>query len=139
VRLSAHALICVSAAALACATPPSLAASAAVHHACSAPGSAHRPCHFSTPSGNIRCVWTPSPNQVTCELVSRRRTYRLHPKGRAKAVHVSVEARGETLPTSQQIVFPESLSCRDTRRTMTCNQDFGFGEFRLGPHGSHAH
>ncbi len=44
--------------------------------------------------------------------------------------------RGETLPTSQQLVFPQSLSCHDTRTTMTCNQDFGLGEFKLAPKGS---
>ena len=40
-------------------------------------------------------------------------------------------------PTIQLIVFPESLSCRDTRTAMTCNQDFGLGEFKLAPSGSH--
>ena len=45
--------------------------------------------------------------------------------------------RGETLPTSQTVVFPEKLSCRDTKTTMTCNQDEGFGEFKLALHASH--
>jgi hypothetical protein len=35
------------------------------------------------------------------------------------------------LPPSQQIVFPQDLSCRDTRGTMTCNQDVGRGAFTL--------
>jgi len=66
-----------------------------------------------------------------------RRGYRLRPSGKAKAIHLNLKRRGQTLPTNQQVVFPESLSCRDTRTTMTCNQDFGFGEFRLSPTGSH--
>jgi hypothetical protein len=76
---------------------------------------------------------------VTCELVSRHRSIRLRPSGRAKKVHVSITARGETLPSSQQIVFPDSLSCRDTKKTVTCNQDFGTGEFELGPSGFRVH
>ena len=47
--------------------------------------------------------------------------------------------RGETLPTNQMVVFPQKkLSCRDTKATMTCNQDEGFGEFKLAFHASHA-
>jgi hypothetical protein len=94
------------------------------------------PCHFSTPSGNIRCLWTPKPNRVSCELLSTGRAYRLGPTGKAKTIRLKLTRRGETLPTDQQIVFPESLSCRDTRTTMTCNQDFGFGFFKLAPRGS---
>jgi hypothetical protein len=41
------------------------------------------------------------------------------------------------LPVNQQIVFPSSLSCHDTRTAMTCNQDFGRGAFTLSPKGSH--
>ena len=89
------------------------------------------PCHFSTPSGNVRCLWTPSPNSVACEVVATRRAYMLRPSGRARAIKVNLRRRGETLPTNQQVVFPESLSCHDTRRSMTCNQDFGFGVFTL--------
>jgi hypothetical protein len=111
---------------------------ARVHNACSSPNSAHVPCHFSTPSGNIRCLWTPNPNSIVCELLATRRAYRLHPSGKAKRVAVQLARRGATLPRSQEIVFPESLSCRDTRTTMTCNQDEGFGEFKLAPKGSHA-
>jgi hypothetical protein len=128
-------------AALFVATRPAAAAkahNANVHYACSAPNSAHVPCHFSTPSGNIRCLWTPSPNTVVCELLATGRAYRLRPAGKAKAVAVHLERRGETLPRSQQLVFPESLSCQDTRTTMTCNQDEGFGEFKLAPKSSHA-
>jgi hypothetical protein len=112
-------------------------ARAAVHFACSRPNSAHVPCYFSTPSGNIRCVWTPSPNNVACELLATRRAYRLRPSGSARSVALRLTHRGETLPLSQQIVFPQSLSCHDTRTTMTCNQDFGIGAFTLAPHGSH--
>jgi len=111
---------------------------AKVHHACSAPNSAHVPCHFSTPSGNIRCLWTPHPNNVACELLSSGRAYRLRPSGRAKAIRLRLARRGETLPTRQEILFTESLSCRDTRRTMTCNQDYGEGEFTLAPGRSHS-
>jgi hypothetical protein len=114
----------------------SRARGAAVHYACSAPNSSRVPCHFSTPSGNIRCLWTPIPDNVACELLSSRRAYRLRPTGRAKAIKLRLVRRGETLPTSQQIVFPQSLSCHDTRTTMTCNQDFGLGEFKLAPKGS---
>jgi hypothetical protein len=124
--------------ALALSAPTAAAAharSAGVHDACSNANSAHVPCHFSTPSGNIRCLWTPSPNSIVCELLATGRAYRLHPTGRAKRVRVHLARRGETLPRSQEIVFPESLSCRDTRTTMTCNQDEGFGEIKLAPNG----
>jgi hypothetical protein len=113
-------------------------ARAAEHFACSGPGAAHRRCYFSTPGGDVRCVWTPNPNSVTCELLATRRAYRLHPTGHAQAVHVKLTRRGEKLPTNQTIVFPDALSCQDTRVAMTCNQDEGFGEFKLSPHGSHS-
>ena len=109
---------------------------AAVRYACSRANSSRVPCHFSTPSGNIRCLWTPRPNNVACELLASGRAYRLRPTGRAKSIRLRLVRRGETLPTSQQLVFPQSLSCRDTRTTMTCNQDFGLGEFKLAPKGS---
>ena len=126
---------------LAVSTGPAAAArahDATVHYACSTPNSAHVPCHFSTPSGNIRCLWTPKPNSIVCELLATGRAYRLRPTGKAKAVTVRLAHHGETLPRSQQIVFPERLSCQDTRTTMTCNQDEGFGEFKLAPKGSHS-
>ena len=136
---AAACLACLSTAAtLAAPAPASPGARAAVHYACSAPNSAHVPCHFSTPSGNIRCVWTPSPNNVACELLATKRAYRLRPSGKAKAIKLTISTRGETLPTNQQVVFPQSLSCHDTKTTMTCNQDFGFGAFKLAPKGSHA-
>jgi hypothetical protein len=113
-------------------------ARAAVHYACSGPNSAKVRCRFSTPSGNIRCLWTPKPNNVACELLATGRAYRLRPTGRAKRIKLKLTHRGETLPTSQQIVFPESLSCHDTKTTMTCNQDFGLGQFKLARKGSHA-
>ena len=79
-------------------------------------------------------MWRPSPESVTCELLASRRAYRLRPTGHAKAVEVRLTARGETLPTRNfQLVFPLKLSCQDTRTTMTCNQDEGFGFFVLGP------
>jgi hypothetical protein len=106
------------------------------HSACN--GGAKVPCHFSTPSGNIRCLWTPTPNNVACELLSSRRAYRLRPTGKAKRVRLTLTRRGDTLPTSQQVVFPDSLSCRDTKTTMTCNQNFGTGAFTLSPKGSHS-
>jgi len=106
------------------------------HFACSKATSAKVVCRFSTPSGNVRCEWTPSPNNVACVLVASGRAYRLRPTGRAKATHLALRSRGETLPTYQQIVFPQSLSCRDTNTTMTCNQDFGTGFFKLSPKGS---
>jgi hypothetical protein len=109
----------------------------AAHDACSTPNSAKVPCHFSTPSGNIRCLWTPSPNMVECVLRATGRAYRLRPTGHARAIKLKLARRGQTLPTTQQIVFPQSLSCRDTRTMMICNQDFGTGEFKLAPKGSH--
>jgi hypothetical protein len=113
------------------------AAHGATHFACSKPNSAKLPCRFSTPSGNIRCLWTPVPNSVACELVATGRGYSLRPTGKAKALHhVSLPKHAEALPTSQQLVFPQSLSCRDTRTTMTCNQDFGLGFFKLAAKGS---
>jgi hypothetical protein len=113
-------------------------AQAAVQAICSSPGSAKVPCRFSTPSGNIRCIWTPTPNNVACVLRSTGRAYRLRPSGRAKAIKLTLARPGKTLPLSQQIVFPGSLSCRDTKRTMICNQDFLTGAFTLAPHGSHS-
>lgn len=97
-----------------------------------------RPCYFSNPSDSVRCVWTPTPNRVTCELLATKRAYRLGPTGHAKAVRVKLTRRGETLPTNQIVAFPEQLSCQDTKTTMTCNQDEGFGEFKLAVHGSHS-
>jgi hypothetical protein len=94
------------------------------------------PCSFSTPSGNVRCIWTPSPNNVACQLTSSGRAYRLSPTGAAQRVTLALTARGDTLPTNQQVVFPDSLSCHDTNTSMTCNQDFGFGAFTLAPKGS---
>ena len=116
------------------APPPAMAAA---HFACSARDSAKVPCHFSTPSGNIRCVWRPKPDSVACELLASGRAYRLRPMGRAKAIRLRLARGGQRLPINQQIVFPQSLSCHDTRTTMTCNQDFGVGEFKLAPKGSH--
>jgi hypothetical protein len=112
---------------------------AKIHFACSGPNSSKEPCHFSTPSGNIRCLWTPKPDNVACELLSSKRAYRLRPTGKAKAVKLKLTRRGETLPTSQQIVFPQSLSCHDTQTTITCNQDFGTGMFKLAPKAHTAH
>jgi hypothetical protein len=108
------------------------------HYACSGPNSAKAPCHFSTPSGNIRCVWTPKPNNVACELLSNRHAYRLRPTGKGKAIKLKLARPGQTLPRNQQLVFPQSMSCHDTKTTMTCNQDYGFGEFELAPGGSHS-
>lgn len=118
------------------ASSSTLARDASTHFACSGPNSAKVACHFSTPSGNIRCVWTPSPNNVACELLATHRAYRLRPTGKAKSIHIALHSRGETLPLNQILVFPESLSCHDTRTTMTCNQDFGLGFFKLARKGS---
>jgi hypothetical protein len=108
------------------------ARSAAAHIPCSSPSSATRPCFFSTPSGNIHCVWTPASKGIECELRATRRAYLLRPTGRARLVHVNLPRRGETLPSGPNtIVFPHALSCRDTRTTMTCNQDFLAGFFKL--------
>jgi hypothetical protein len=115
------------------ATQPAAAAS----FPCTGPGSAKRPCRFGTPSGNIRCLWTPTPNNVACVLRSSGRAYRLRPHGKAKAIELRLGGRGQTLRRNQQLLFPQSLSCRATRTTMTCNQDFGFGAFTLAPRGSH--
>jgi hypothetical protein len=136
--LAAGALVCMTCVYIAptASSAASASAGAAVHYACSAPNSSSVPCHFSTPSGNIRCLWTPKPNNVACVLLSSRRAYRLRPSGRAKAIKLTLARRGQTLPTSQQIVFPQSLSCHDTRTTMTCNQDFGLGGFKLAPNRS---
>jgi hypothetical protein len=112
------------------------AAPTAAKFACSRPDSAKVPCRFQTPSGNIRCLWTPSPNSVVCELLATGRAYRLRPTGKAKRIGLNIRHKGETLPTNQQLVFPQSLSCHDSRTTMTCNQDFGFGFFKLSPKGS---
>lgn len=133
---TAVSILCTSAAP-AVASAPAGVRSASVHFACSGPNSANVPCHFSTPSGNIRCLWTPKPNDVACVLRSSGRAFRLRPSGKAHAIKLTLKRRGQTLPRSQQIVFPNSLSCHDTNTTMTCNQDFGFGAFKLAPKGSH--
>lgn len=119
-------------------TATAQARAAAAHAICSGPGSAKVPCRFSTPSGNIRCIWTPQPNSVACVLRATGRAYRLRPSGRAKAIKLTLAAPGKTLPLNQQIVFPSSLSCRDTKRSMICNQDFSTGAFTLAPKGSHS-
>jgi len=135
---------CASLAALAIAATPAPAmpggapAQAADHAICSGPTSAKVPCRFSTPSGNIRCIWTPRPNNVACVLRATGRAYRLRPSGRAKAIKLTLARAGKTLPLNQQIVFPGSLSCRDTRSTMICNQDFATGAFTLARKGSHS-
>jgi hypothetical protein len=123
-------------AALATATAPT-AHGARVRAICSGPNSAKVPCRFGTPSGNIRCIWTPRPNNVACVLRSTGRAYRLRPTGKAKAIRLTLRRHGQTLPLNQQLVFPNAMSCRDTRRTMICNQDFLTGSFTLSPHGSH--
>jgi hypothetical protein len=116
-------------------TTATRATGAKSHFACN--GGAKVPCRFSTPSGNIRCLWTPKPNNVACELLSSRRAYRLRPTGKAKRVSLKLTRHGDTLPTNQTVVFLDSLSCQDTKTTMTCNQDFGSGAFTLSPNGSH--
>ena len=78
----------------------------------------------------------PEPEQRGRRAAGTKRAYRMRPTGRAKSIRVKLTRRGETLPTNQTVVFPEKLSCRDTKTTMTCNQDEGFGEFRLALHAS---
>ncbi|HSZ12469.1 MAG TPA: hypothetical protein VK790_00325 [Solirubrobacteraceae bacterium] len=141
----AGAVAAVSAAGSASAASPAVGtgarvapARAAEHFACSGPAAANQPCYFSTPSGNVRCAWMPHTNTVTCELLATRRAYRLGATGHARSVSARLSRHGETLPTNQLLSFPEKLSCQDTRTTMTCNQDEGFGEFKLAPHGSHS-
>jgi hypothetical protein len=112
------------------------APTAKVHFACSKPDSAKIPCYFSTPSHNIRCIWTPKSQDVMCVRVSSARGFVLHPTGKAKPVKVNLMHPGELLPMSQQIVFPQSLSCHDTKVSITCNQDEGTGFFTIGPNGS---
>ncbi len=68
---------------------------------------------------------------VACELLPSGRAYRLGPTGKARAIRLRLLRRGQTLPTNQQLVFPRSLSCHDTNTTITCNQDFGLGFFKL--------
>jgi hypothetical protein len=106
------------------------------HFACSGPHASTSPCQFSTPSGNIHCLWLPNTNAVSCDLVRTGRGYELRPSGKARAVKLKLKSRGETLPTNQQLVFTHSLSCHDTKTTMTCNQDFARGFFKLDPKGS---
>jgi hypothetical protein len=112
-------------------------AHAAAHFACSGPHAATTPCFFSTPSANVRCLWTPKPNNVACVRPASGRAYRLRPTGGARRITLSIARRGDTLPRNQQLVFPGSLSCHATWWTMTCNQNFGLGEFKLAPKGSH--
>lgn len=132
------ALLCCLPARAAPASTGSQALASASHFPCTGPGSANRPCRFGTPSGDIRCLWTPSPDNVACVLRASGRAYRLRPSGRARAIRLHLGGHGQTLRGDEQIVFPHSLSCHDTRTTMTCNQDFGFGAFTLAPRGSHA-
>jgi hypothetical protein len=122
--------------------PSSVAATATATAAAAGPtavaargicNSAKVPCRFSTPSGNIRCLWTPKPNNVACVMLSNGRAYRLHPTGKATAIQLKLATRGQTLALNEQLVFPGSYSCRDTRSTMICNQDFLAGAFTLAP------
>lgn len=113
------------------------AQAARAHAICSGPNSAKVPCRFSTPSGDVRCIWRPLPNAISCELLATGRAYRLQATARARKVTLALGRRGKVLPLNQQLVFPDSLSCRDTRTTMTCNQDFGTGAFTLSPKGPH--
>ena len=121
---------------------PAPAAAAAVQRTAVAAsgicGNAKAPCRFSTPSGNVHCLWTPKPNNVACVLVVTGRAYRLKPTGRAKSIALTLAKRGQTLPLNQQLVFPGSMSCRDTKRTMICNQDFLTGAFTLARGHSHS-
>ena len=73
-----------------------------------------------------------------CELVATGHGYQLRASGKAKPIQLKLTLglKDEKLPTNQQIVFPESLSCHDTKTTMTCNQDFGLGFFKLARKGS---
>ncbi|HXM86456.1 MAG TPA: hypothetical protein VN889_02370 [Solirubrobacteraceae bacterium] len=71
-------------------------------------------------------------------LVVTGRAYRLKPTGRAKSIALTLAKRGQTLPLNQQLVFPGSMSCRDTKRTMICNQDFLTGAFTLARGHSHS-
>ena len=114
-------------------TAPAVAAGPTAVAARGICNSAKAPCHFSTPSGNIRCLWTPKPNNVACVMLSNGRAYRLHPTGKATAIQLKLATRGQTLALNEQIVFPGSYSCRDTRSTMICNQDFLAGAFTLAP------
>jgi hypothetical protein len=120
-----------SAAGLASADPTAVAARGICN-------SAKVPCHFSTPSGNIRCLWTPKPNNVACVMLSNGRAYRLRSTGKARAIQLKLATRGQTLALNEQIVFPGSYSCRDTRNTMICNQDFLTGAFTLAAGHSHS-
>jgi hypothetical protein len=113
-------------------------ASAAAHFICSGANAARVPCRFSTPSGNVRCVWMPVPNNVACVRIATGRAFRLRPTGHAKAIRLKLARRGQILPRNQQLEFPESMSCHDTYLSMTCNQNFLAGSFRLAPHGSRA-
>lgn len=114
------------------------APTAKVHFACSKPNSATIPCYFSTPSHNIRCAWTPHSLNVTCVRVSSRRGFVLNPTGKAARVKRHLTHQGETLPMRQRIVFPQNLSCFDTKTSIVCNQDEGSGFFSIGPKGSHS-
>jgi hypothetical protein len=60
----------------------------------------------------------------------------LRPTGHARAVRARLRDAGEKLPTIQEIVFPQRLSCHDTRTSITCNQDEGGGFFFIGVRGS---
>jgi hypothetical protein len=109
-----------------------------VHFACSKPNSAKIPCYFHTPDNSIRCAWTPHSLAVVCVKATTHRGFVLHPKGKAQAVKQNLMHAGELLPTSQQIVFPKSLSCHDTKTSITCNQDDGTGAFTISAKGSHS-
>ena len=112
--------------------PASAAATAhAAKHYFACTGGASVPCTFSTPSGNVHCRWSPTPNNVTCVRLRGGLAYQLRPTGKAVRVHVAAPRRGQTLPTNQTVVFPNKLSCHDTNTSMTCNQDFGTGAFTL--------
>jgi hypothetical protein len=95
-------------------------------------------CTFSTPDGNIRCRWTPTPSNVACKILSSHHAYRLFPTGRGRATHLGPLPRGKSLRRNHDLVFPGSLSCRSSGRSMRCNQDYGMGGFELSRERSRA-
>ena len=131
-RLRALAVLSACALCAAAALCSASARSAPVHFICSGANSANVPCYFSTPDGDVRCKWIPSPNHIDCDLAATGYGYLLRPTGDARHADPHLSKRGSTLPTSQMLVFPDSLSCQDTDATMQCSQDFGLGTFKLG-------
>jgi alpha-tubulin suppressor-like RCC1 family protein len=105
-------------------------------YVCDGHNALHRPCYFTTPSENIRCVWTPHNDTVLCDDLATGRAYEMGATGPAKRVSVRPPRRGAVLPTNQILNLPGQYDCHDTAAAIGCGQATGEGTFELPTKGS---